>query len=170
VPTIVDYRTLAFTTTRVGDSGRYIGRAAYWKLYVIENVVRIVIHSVLSAQIGANWWTVAVDPDTLRTVQRVRRSYTRRPWHTIPGKHDLYFVFLPDLIKIMQGNSHLFLPTIPDIDQWIVRLEQIRIPRNIVGHMNWLNSIDKSLIDTTYVDFKSLMKRLSASRLTITIP
>lgn len=170
MPIPVDYRTIPFHITKVGDCGRYVGRAVYWKLYVLENAIRIIVHSVLSVQLGPGWWAQAVDPDTIRTVNRVKRSYSSQPWHSSPGAHDIYFLFLPDLVKIVTTTSHLFLPIIPDIDQWVVRLEEIRLPRNIVGHMNWLNAADKHLIDTTYAELKALMKRLPSTGVPVLIP
>ena len=35
----------------------------------------------------------------------------------------------------MTANSNQFLPVIPDVDQWITRIEGIRLSRNLVGHM-----------------------------------
>ena len=170
MPIAVDYRTLAFNTTLIGDSGKYIGRSAYWKLYAIENLTRILVHSVLSAQISPAWWAVAIDPDTNRQVQKTKKSYAKQPWHSAPGGHDIYYLFLPDLRKIIFTHSHLFRPIIPDIDAWILRIEDIRLPRNIVGHMNWLNVADEHQIDSTYSDMKALIRRLSQSGITLTIP
>lgn len=170
MPTPVDYRTIPFHITRLGDSGRYVGRTAYWKLYVVENSFRIVIHSVLRVQIGHNWWQNVADADTLRNVRRVRRNHVANPHHTSPGTHDIYCVFLPDLTKIMRVSSHHFRPIIPDIDQWVFRLDGIRLPRNIAGHMNWLNAADQQLINRLYVDVKGLMRFLSKSVVPIAIP
>lgn len=170
MPTVVDYRTLPFYITKLGDAGRYIGRGSYRKLYVIENALRVVIHSVLSAQIGPSWWDMAVDTPLNQKVQRVKNDYIRNPGHTSPSTHDLYFLFLPDLNYLIRPNSHLFLPIIPDIDQWILRIERIRLPRNIVGHMNWLNKTDTKEIDNTYAEVKILMRALSQSSIEIVIP
>lgn len=167
---IVDYRTIPFQIVHVGDSGKYMGRTMYWKLYVLENTVRVLIHSVLTVQINPNWWGLAVRPDTIRKVQNVKRSYARKPHHTNPGRHDLYYVFLPDLVDILRTNSPQFLPYIPDIDQWIIRLENIQLPRNIVGHMNWLNNADKQLINTTYFQLKALLRRMQLTGLNLLIP
>ena len=169
MPVVVDYRTLPFNITSISDSGKYVGRSAYWKLYAIENLIRILVHSVLSAQINPAWWAVAVDPNTDRKVQMVKRDYAKQPLHSSPGAHDIYCLFLPDLRKIMSAHRHLFSPIIPDIDQWILRIEDIRLPRNIVGHMNWLNTADERQIDDTYSDLMALMRRLPRSGITLTI-
>lgn len=170
MPIAVDYRTLPFHITSIGDSGKYIGRSTYWKLYAIENLTRILVHSVLSVQISPAWWAIAIDPDTNRQVQNTKKNYAKQPWHSSPGGHDIYHLFLPDLRKIISIHSHLFRPIIPDIDTWILRIEDIRLPRNIVGHMNWLHVADKRQIDSTYSDMKALIRRLSRSGMVITIP
>jgi hypothetical protein len=170
MPAALDFRTLPFHATRVSDSGRYIGNSIYWKLYAIENLVRVIVHSVLTAQIALDWWSVAVDPKLQGTVLRIRRDYSRAPWHTSPGTHDIYYVFLKDLNLIIQANIHLFRPLIPDIDRWVGLLEQLRLPRNVVGHVNWLNATDKSQIDTTYVEAKALIRRFSRAGNSIIIP
>ena len=168
----LDYRTVPFHTTRISDSGRYIGHSIYWKLYAIENIMRVIVHSVLNAQLGPTWWSVAVatDSETNRNVQRVKRNLARQSWRTSPGNHEIYFIFLPDLNKIISAHNHLFRPIIPDIDQWIVRLEQIKHSRNIVSHMNWLDTSDKHDIDIAYAELKSLVKDLKNSGLQLHIP
>lgn len=170
MPTAVDYRTLPFSITAIGDSGKYLGRSAYWRLYVIENLVRVLVHSVLTAQIGPTWWTIAVDPKTNQKIQLVKQDYAKQPHHSSPGTHNIYYLFLPDLHKIILANSHLFRPLIPDIDQWVLRLEDVRLPRNIVGHMNWLNTADEQLIDALYSDLRALIRKLPRSGMSISIP
>ncbi len=146
----------------------------YWKLYAIENLIRVTIHSVLSAQIRSDWWIYAVDPDFQKEIEKRKRNYRKKPWHTSPGSHELYYVYLSGLNSIILGNINLFRPLIPDIDNWLVILEELRVPRNVIGHMNWLNASDKSKIDKTYREVKVLVRDLSdkLSRIgkSITIP
>ena len=171
MPKVADFRNYAFDRAKLDASGKDVWRKVYWKLYAIENLVRIVVHSILTAQIGANWWTTAVDPSLQGQVRSRRASYSIQPWHSTPGKHEVYYIFLSDLNKIITPNSHLFEPHIRDIDQWIARIEQIRIPRNIVGHMNWLSTVDRTRIDVFYADIQHLIARLATdTTLTLTIP
>ena len=168
---IADFRGYAFDTSKVDASGKDVGHKVYWKLYAIENLVRVIVHSVLSAQVGTNWWTVAVDPAIQKSVKSRMGDYGQRPWHSTPGKHEIYYAFLSDLNKILAPNSHLFKPHITDVDQWIARFEQIRLPRNIVGHMNWLTTVDRNRIDVVYADIQHLMTQLSADKtLTLIVP
>lgn len=165
-----DFRRHAFDLGRVDSGGKDVGRNVYWKLYAIENILRVVIHSVLSVQINANWLNVAVDPTVLGRVAKFRGDYAATPWHSTPGTHDVYYLFLSDLNKIISANSHLFKPSIPDIDNWISRIEQINKPRNIVGHMNWLTTTDRKRIDVMYDDLQHLTNRLKTAGLSLVIP
>ena len=169
MPTTQDFRDLAFDPKRLDAAGKNIGQRIYWKLYAIENLVRVIVHSVLTAQAGPNWWTVAVDPTIQGKVKYLRSDYANKPWHSTPGKHDIYYVFLSDLSKIITANSHLFRPLIPDIDQWIVRIELLRLPRNIVGHMNWPHQTDRQRIDVTHADLHQLVQQLAAAGTTTLI-
>ncbi len=170
MPTAVDFRSSAFDGTRVNTSGRDIGRRVYWKLYAIENIFRVIIHSVLSVQIGPGWWNVAVDRKIQRQVQTFKAEYARRPWHSSPGTHDIYYTHLSHLNEIMRANSNLFLPIIPDIDEWVGRIEQLRLPRNIVGHMNWPSATDRQRIDVFFSDIHALANHLTSPGFTLSIP
>lgn len=163
MPPVVDFRTLMFDPSNVDASGRDVGRKTYWKLFAAENIVRVIVHSVLSVQIGPNWWATAADPKIQGTVTRVRADYAASPWHTQPGQHEVYYTFLTHLNEIIRANSNLFIPVIPDIDQWIARIEQVRLPRNVIGHMNWPSATDRQRIDVFYADIQALARQLAQS-------
>jgi len=159
-----DFRNSAhFDASRIRTSGRDVGRKVYPKLYEIENIVRIIVHSILAAQLGSDWWTVVADPKLKKDVARRKSAYTGQPWHSTPGRHEVYYIYLSDLTKLLTSNSGLFLPHIPDVDQWTARLEGIRTPRNIVGHMNWLTATDRKRIDVCFDDVGQLAAKLAAS-------
>ncbi|MGA9507745.1 MAG: hypothetical protein WBV55_03765 [Candidatus Sulfotelmatobacter sp.] len=170
MPRVRDFRSLAFKPERIARCGRNIGAEVYWKLYAIENTIRIVIHSVLSVQINPNWWTVAVDPKIVGNAQRFRKSYVAKPQNASPGAHDIHLVFLSDLTEIMRANSHLISTVVPTTNQWIVTLEGIRLPRNLVGHMNFPNTYDRNAIDAAYSQLPALLGYLVAFPIPITIP
>jgi hypothetical protein len=170
MPKPADFRNYTFDSTRVDLSGKDVGKKVYWKLYAVENVIRVLAHSVLLAQVGADWWTLTVDPAIKASVEYRKADYAARPWHSTPGRHEIYYAFLSDLNKIITANSHLFAPHIPELDQWIVRLEQLRLPRNIVGHMNWLSATDRQRIDVVYADLQHLLRHLGTAGLTLVVP
>ena len=170
MPLVRDFRRFPFDPNRIDKCGRSVGSKLYWKLYAVENTVRVVINSVLMDQIGANWWNVAVDPDVVKRVSRFRAHYSARPRNASPGADDIYLLFLTDLTEILRANSHLFLPIVTDTNTWITDLESMRVPRNLVGHMNFPNAFDKTAIDTTYSRLPSLVSQLTAQGVPIRIP
>ena len=160
---VKDYRLSLYDISNVKASGQNIGRTVYWKLYTIENIVRIIINSILTAQIGTNWWTMAVSKTLQDKVSRYQKKYIAQPWYSSPGTHDIYYLDLTDYNEILRDNSHLFLPIIPDIDQWIARLEQVRLPRNVVAHMNWISTTDRNRINVVHTDIQNLAEHLDSS-------
>lgn len=170
MPIVRDFRNYSFLPARVDRCGRDVGMKLYWKLYAIENTIRVVIHSVLSVQIGANWWDVAVKPKIVSNAQYFRKSYAANPKNASPGTHDIYLVFLTDLTDIIRTNSNLFTPIIPNTNYWITVLEGIRIPRNLVGHMNFPNTFDGMAIENAYAQLHLLLDDLKAFPISISIP
>ena len=165
-----DFRTLPFDLNKVDASGKNVGGKVYWKLYAIENLIRIVVHSVLTAQLGPTWWSIAVDPTTQKEVERLKRSYGKKPWYSTPGKHEIYYLVLSELTKVLTTNSNQFKPTHSRHRPVDRQLEHIRVPRNIVGHMNWLTNTDRGRIDVCYADVQQLIDHLARNpQLTLTI-
>jgi hypothetical protein len=165
-----DFRRYGFAANRIDRCGHYIADESYWKLYAVENTVRVVINSVLNIELGPSWWSVVLSPTLARNIQRFRGHYSSRPRHASPGRHDIYLVFLSDLNQIIRIHSNKFRPVIPDVDRWIARLEGIRLPRNLVGHMNFPNYYDRERISNAYVRLPMLLSRLRDKGIPILIP
>jgi hypothetical protein len=170
MPIVRDFRNYSFQASRVDRCAKNVGGELYWKLYALENTVRIVINSVLVIQIGQQWWTTAVAPPVRDEAQRRRKRAAARPQHASPGAHDIYLIGLFELIEILRVNSHLFLPIIPETNQWVVTLEGIRPSRNLVGHMNFPNAYDRTAIGNAYGQLPNLVARLSGQNIPIAIP
>ncbi len=156
---VSDFRLMSFDPEKIDESGRFLGRSTYCKLYFVENAFRVITNSVLTAQIDRNWWET-VDLRIREEAESVRLEYLQNPWHSNPGKHMIYYVYLRHLGEIIRVNSLLFEGVISNIDEWIVRIEKLRLPRNLVGHMNFPGKKDRDLIDHIYAECKSLMKSL----------
>lgn len=169
MPRIKDFRSVPLNIANISTAGAYIGKQSYSKLYLIENIFRIIIHSVLSIQAPGNWWNIAVDATIQGKATRFKQQYISKVWHGNPGIHDIYYIDLKDLNEIIRANRNLFDPIIPDLDKWIVNIEDIRIPRNIISHMNFPNETDQMRIDVFFNDCKQLLNSLS-TRLTLLIP
>ncbi len=160
-----------FDSNAVDRCGKYVGRQTYWKLYTIENIFRVVIHSVLSIEIPTplDWWYVAVDNTIREKAERFQKNYLKRFWHGRPGTHGIYYIDLKDLNEILRANANLFDPVIPELDKWILGIEELRWPRNVLAHMNFPSKTDIKRIDVFYDDCLKLLGLVQA-KLTITIP
>ena len=165
-----DYRLLAYDAARIDASAKSVGWGPYWKLYTAENLIRIIVNTVLLLQVGPDWWVNNIDPKIQEQAARFSRRHAGSPWHSSQGRHGVYYTFLGDLGEILRANGHLFLPIIPDVDQWIARIEQVRLPRNVVGHMNFPTATDRKRIDVFYSDVKSLAAKLEADGIAMRIP
>jgi hypothetical protein len=139
-------------------------------LYAIENTIRIVIHSVLTAQIHSNWWSVAVDATIAKNASKARARYAAKPKNANPGMSDIHLVYLSELTEILRANSNYFTPIVPDIDTWIAILESIRVPRNLVGHMNFPNAFDHGAIDSAFSQLPALIGCLSTMGVPVLVP
>jgi hypothetical protein len=143
---MVDYRNSSWSVGLLTSYGREIAKDYYWKIYVSENIIRVIIHSILLIQIGQNWWTLAVHRKIQNDARRIRNRYLNQMPPRSPGSHDIYCTYLPNLEKIIFDNKGFLAPLLPEIDKLIIGLNRIRLPRNLLGHMNILNSIDRRSI------------------------
>ena len=161
MPRVVDFRKRPqFVIESVSNSGIYLGKRIYWKLYAVENFYRIIIHSILSAEFGSDWWSKVTPPPIQRKAEKLREDYLKKPWHTMPGEHFIYFTDLSRLNEIARINSGSFVPIISTIDEWILKIENMRLPRNVIAHMNFPNKEDRQRINVIYEDFKVLIKHV----------
>lgn len=136
----------------------------------MENTIRVVINSVLTIQIGTHWWSIAVDPKVAKRTAGFRAHYSAKPQNASPGLGDIHLLFLTDLTEILRANSHLFIPVVADTNLWIAQLEAIRVPRNLVGHMNFPNAFDKAAIETAYSRLPNLVRELTARAIPMLVP
>jgi len=160
MPSVRDFRTASkFDIGTVSISGRYIGKIAYWKLYATENLYRVILHSILSIQLPPpDWWSSAANENIQRRANRNREDYAAQPWHTTPGQHSIYYIGLGDLNEIARATAEKLRVVVPNIDDFITRVEMVRLPRNVVAHMNFLKAADRNRVDIIYEDFKALTK------------
>ncbi|MGH7595566.1 MAG: hypothetical protein ACREOI_04400 [bacterium] len=169
MPSTFDFRISPFDRTSIGESGKYIGRQSYWKLYAIENFFRIIIHSILSMNISTDWWNAVVNKKIREKAERFQQNYVEKFWHGKPGAHGIYYIDLRDLNEIIRANAILFDLVIPDLDKWMLGIEELRLPRNVVAHMNFPSSTDKKRIDVFYEDCLTLVA-LVESKVELKIP
>ena len=166
-----DYRKYSYNSNRIILNGQFLANSSYSKLYVIENTFRIMLNSILTVTVGGNWWALEATDQRIRSnVGMVRANEAAYPRHTSPGQHDIYCIFLTDIIRITRRQANNLRQVIPDIDRWVILLEKIRTPRNLVGHMNWIHANDRKLIRQAYFRSKNLMPQISAANIAILVP
>jgi hypothetical protein len=156
-----DFREHEFDARRVDAAGRNVASHAYWRLYAVENLLRVFVHSVLTAELEPDdWWTLTASQKMKESVASKKADYASQPHHSKPGKHDIYYILLSELTKIITIHRNLFEPVVGNFDALILRLEDIRLPRNIVGHANWPSKEDRALIGSLHKELQLLLGRL----------
>ena len=165
-----DYRLHKFETSRVTTAGRYLGHRSYWKLYVLENIFRVLINSILTVEMGRNWWESAVNDKVRRDVDRLKKQYSKQAWRSNPGKHGIYFLSLGQLNEIIRIHAHLIRKVIPEIDTWLVHIESLKVPRNTLAHMNYPVALDLTLIDELHEMSGELIAKLKKHKIEPIIP
>jgi hypothetical protein len=158
-----DYRAFPYNERTLLSYGNILGRQYYWKIYASENILRLIIHSILSVQINGEWWKGAVDPDIIKEATKVRNKYNNMYANKIP-KHDIYCIYLPMLERILADNYPKFEYYLPQIDELIISLNSVIIPRNLLGHMNTLDNIDRGKIGELYKICLKCLKILSETK------
>lgn len=154
-----DFRYKPFSDVSIIiDSGKYAGNRFYYKLFVIENLIRIIINTIMINDYPLrDWWAHAVDGG-------IKKSWHRRSRH-----HGIYHVFLKDLNTIII-NNRIFIETyISDLDDLILTIENFNDTRRKIAHTKYLNTVDLNQLDKLYNLTKRLTIELS-SHLTIVIP
>jgi hypothetical protein len=157
---IADYRNLNWNASVLTTYGKKLGKDYYWKIYVSENTIRLLIHSVLVIQVGPDWWDRVVHPKIQKSAAKNRENYSAERPPRSPGRHDIYCTYLWNLGKILFDNKGYFYTLIPNVEKIIIALEKIRLPRNLVGHMNVLKTKDKRAITYFHKLSISTVKKL----------
>ena len=170
----LDFRNQPFSIQRINRTAKQIGCFAYPKLYFIENLLRIIINSVLSIQIGPNWWFSAASPRLKKRANGVRISYQERqalrPGHALPGDHDIYYVYFSNLIEIIREHAHHFRPVITNIDNLIADVDIAVNGRNLVCHMNYPGEYDRRKVTNLHKKSLLVIEEIRRKGIPIEVP
>ncbi len=177
MPQIRDFREVSFSQQNVEMCGKFLSRQTYWKLYIIENTLRIIINSVLTVQYhekGGEWWSDLAGGEAKKNAERNIKRYltTEAKFFSVPGNHPIYFVDIKDFSSIIRENSNLFIDVLGEksYNKILVEIENIIIPRNIVAHMNFPTKTDRHRIDTFAQDINVYLEFLNKKDIEIKIP
>jgi hypothetical protein len=143
--TIADFRNRNFNLILIDKCGKYLGKEAYCLLYSIENIFRIIIHSVLTIQINKdNWWFSVADKDMMAEANKNKQKYVAEFPDIKIGMHEIYHVNLSHLKSILEKQSFAFLPILKEkkqlLSECINLLKIIISPRNKIAHMNFITN------------------------------
>ena len=160
---MADYRDAPFNLRILQSYARKIAGDYYRKLYISENILRAGIHSILRVQAGVNWWDQIVDNGSKGTAISVRNNYIQMPTPRNPGNHRIYCVYLSNLGKILFDAKGYFYHVFPNVERLIVLIEQVRLSRNLVGHMNVLTAVEKARVTKLHSLCNELARAIAES-------
>ncbi len=139
--------------------------AVYPLLYVLENSMREVIRRVMAAKFGPDWWDTQLSNGRLKTVHqtasgRMKTETTRLRWHQTRGAHPIDYVDLGHLGDIILGKQDVFFPDIlgSDRDWFIQFMKELEPSRNVICHMNPLNSHNIADVKLRWRKWEALLK------------
>jgi hypothetical protein len=136
----------------------------YPMLYGLENSIRELIKRVMSDKFGKDWWDTELTSSKLKPVRdtansRMTTEKTKHSWHQRRGSHPIDYVQFEDLGTILRGKKGLFHPDIiPDWD-WLLHLfREVYPSRNVVCHMNPLNTHNSRDVESWYRKWANVMR------------
>lgn len=154
-----DFRNKSYSINNLITSGKYSGNRFYYKLFVIENMIRIFIHTILENDNPTvlEWWDELV-PNRLK-----------KTWHSMSSHHGIYHIFLNDLNSLIIENRPLIEPYVDNLDDLILEIELFNDVRRKIAHTKFLNTNDIKKLDELYIKSKKIIDEIS-KKLVIEIP
>jgi hypothetical protein len=170
----LDYRYRAFSVTKLKRTSTHLGQYQYPNIYVVENCLRIIIHTVLTNQLGPDWW-FSVASRKLRdsacyTKKKNAERIIRDRRHVKPGGHRIYYTLFTGLLEILNGQAHIFRTYIKRFDEYYVRLEKMVHSRNLVCHSNYPGAFDRRVIKDVAKRTDGILKEIAERGLPLTPP
>jgi Swt1-like HEPN len=107
-----------------------------------ENSVRDLITSVLSEQVGANWWEACVSEKIRTRAQQKIEEEDKVRWHVQRGASPINYTLMSDLVSILRQNWTHFEPHIPTIEWAAGLMDVIERSRNVIMHSGMLSRTD----------------------------
>jgi hypothetical protein len=156
----VDVGTIPALRPVHAAEAKMMAEKVYPKVYFFENSVRDLIETVLRAEFGKDWWTIAVPKGPRDTAAKHLEDEKKDPWHHKRGRRDIDYVFLNDLWAIIKHQWKYFAPLFPD-QAWVQTIitRDMNVSRRVLAHMNPLAPDDIANIDTR---FKQWVRQLQA--------
>jgi Swt1-like HEPN len=139
----LDQDLVAPVSSAVREGSLFMQRA-YRLLFVLENVVREFVRSVLYEADQDEWFEKRGSAPMKRKVEERKETEQKNQWHTGRNEHSIYYLDFADLGLLIQNHWHLFKDLLPT-QQWAVsRLQDAERSRNVIAHTNVLS--DEELV------------------------
>jgi hypothetical protein len=114
----------------------------YIAIASFENSVRDLITSVLSEQVGANWWEASVSEKIRTRAHQKIEEEDKIRWHVQRGASPINYTLMSDLVSILRQNWSHFEPHIPTIEWASGLMDVIERSRNVIMHSGMLTRTD----------------------------
>ncbi len=152
---IVDVSDLP--TNLVDEAKRMAG--IYPDMYVLENLVRYVVMSVLESKYSSGWWNnrEVVSGKIAEKVEERKHFERQNRWVAKRRTHEIFYTDLRDLSKIITTNSKDFKKIFADLEIE-AELRKLEPSRNIIAHNNPLPLKEFDRIKMCFDDLKKQLK------------
>ena len=131
----------------------------YPDIYVLENLVRHVIMTVLESKHGSDWWKNrnVVSKKIAEEVDKRMRFERKNRWVAKRGSHEIFYTMFRELSRIIASNPKEFRPIFADMEIE-AELRKLEPSRNIIAHNNPLPPKEIVRIKTCLDDLRKQMK------------
>lgn len=135
----------------------------YPLFYVLENSMRELIRRIMKDAHGDDWWDTQLTNAKLRKVHeraadRMKDETTKKAWHQRRGDHPLDYVQIEDLEQIIVSKFSTFADIIEDREWFVHFMKELKPSRNVVCHMNPLDSVNTNDIKVKVRRWESMIK------------
>jgi hypothetical protein len=130
------------------QEGKRMAEQVYPLLYFFENSARDLIHGVLRAQVGADWWSQIASTRLQGKASDRLGDEGREAWHGGRGAHAVFYVDLTDLPRIVgHPRAWEYFKLIFPRGSWFEGVvDDMNVSRRVVAHMNPLGADDIKLV------------------------
>jgi hypothetical protein len=131
----------------------------YPDLYILENLVRYVIMSVLEKKYGGHWWNNrnVVSGKIADRVEERKHFERENRWVGKRGTQEIFYTNLRDLSRIIATNSKEFKRIFADVEIE-AELRKLEPSRNIIAHNNPLPPREFERIKLCLGDLKEQLR------------
>lgn len=118
-----------------------LNNKAYPHIYVIENTLRKIILKKFSN--NSKWWKEEIVPkDVIEYAEKIRTAESKHPWMPKRGKHQVYYLGLEELYKILNKHWDKSFAWIGNREEFRVWINELIPIRNMVAHNSPLSKQD----------------------------